>query len=404
MTVTLEDIYIIGSARTPIGAFNGGLASLTAVKLGSHAVKAALERSGVKSEEVEEVYFGNVMSANLGQNPARQVALRAGLSDSTPATTVNKVCASGMKATALGAQAIQLGQCQVVVVGGTESMSNVPFYLPNNRRAGLKYGNATIIDGIPADGLHDAYKNCPMGDYAELCATEHNITREACDDFAIRSYELARASTQDGTFDAEIAPIEIPGARGQAPTLIKIDEDSQRFDAAKLRAVRPAFPHAGSTVTGPNASSLSDGAAALVLVSGTWLKKAQASGWNKPYFQITGWSDAATAPSHFTVAPALAIPKALARADLESEKVDLYEINEAFSVVALANMQRLKLDQEKVNVLGGAVAMGHPLGCSGARILITLMTALSKKGGSNGVAAVCNGGGGAGAMVIRRIQ
>jgi len=404
MTASLEEVYIVGSARTPIGAFTGSLASLTAIQLGSHAVKVALERSGVDPNVVDEVYFGNVMSANLGQNPARQVALGAGLAQTTPSTTVNKVCASGMKASALGAQAIQLGHCQVVVVGGTESMSNVPYYLPNVRQAGLRYGDVTMVDGIPADGLHDAYQNCPMGDYAELCAAEHSITREASDDFAIRSYELSRQATSDGTFASEIAPIEVPGARGKPSILVKIDEDTQRFDPIKLRSTRPAFPQAGSTVTGPNASSLSDGAAALVLVSGSWLQKAKASGWDKPHFQILGWADAATSPSRFTIAPSLAIPKALNRAQIEADKVDLYEINEAFSVVALVNMQLLNLNQDKVNVLGGAVAMGHPLGCSGARIIITLMTALDKKGGSNGVAAVCNGGGGAGAMVIRRIQ
>ncbi|KAJ9076439.1 erg10, acetyl-CoA C-acetyltransferase [Entomophthora muscae] len=344
------------------------------------------------------------MSANLGQNPARQVALGAGLSETTPCTTVNKVCASGLKATAFGAQAIRLGTADIVVVGGTESMSNVPFYMPNVRRSGLKYGNASLIDGIPADGLNDAYKQCPMGDYAELCASEHEITREASDEFAIRSYRRARASTKDGVFDDEIVPVEVPSAvRGQPNVIVKQDEDSQRFDEEKLKSVRPAFPKAGNTVTGPNASTLSDGAAALVLVSGAWLKSAMSKGHVFPYvYQVKGWGDAATAPSHFTIAPSLAIPKALQHAKVSQEEVDLYEINEAFSTVALANQKCLNLDPEKVNVLGGAVAMGHPLGCSGARILVTLITALNKHDKKVGVASICNGGGGASALVIQK--
>ncbi|KAI0243593.1 erg10, acetyl-CoA C-acetyltransferase, partial [Massospora cicadina] len=363
----------------------------------------ALTKAGIDGQEVQEVFFGNVMSANLGQNPARQIALEAGLAETTPCTTVNKVCASGLKATIFGAQAVKLGSADVVVVGGTESMSNVPFYLPNIRRSGIKYGNAALIDGILADGLNDAYKQCPMGDYAELCASEHEITREDSDQYAHESYLRAHGASVDGTFDQEIVPVYVPSTvRGQPGVTIKQDEDILRFDTSRLKTARPAFPKAGSTVTGPNASSLSDGAAALVLVSGSWLESAKSRGRVFPYaYQILGWGDAAIAPSHFTIAPALAIPKALEHAGVSKDAVDLYEINEAFSVVALANLKRLGLTSDKVNVLGGAVAMGHPLGSSGARILVTLISALNKHKKKLGVASICNGGGGASALVIQ---
>ncbi|KAJ3091763.1 erg10, acetyl-CoA C-acetyltransferase [Quaeritorhiza haematococci] len=392
---TREDVYIAAAVRTPIGGFGGSLASFTAPQLGSIAIKAALEKSKILPEAIDEVFFGCVLSANLGQNPARQAAIKAGLPNSVPCTTVNKVCASGMKATALGVQAILSGTADVVVAGGMDSMSNTPYYL-TKQRWGSKYGNQEIVDGIVRDGLWDVYNEYLMGNAAELCAKEHGFSREAQDDYAISSYERAQAATASGAFAEEVVPVEIPGARGKPGKTVTADDEQANLNKEKLRSVKPAF-QADGTVTAPNASTLSDGAAAIVLISG---EKARALGIT-PIARIRGWADAAREPERFTTAPALAIPKAIRHAQLpDASAIDYFEINEAFSVVSLANMKLLNLDASKVNVHGGAVAMGHPLGCSGARIIVTLINVLKQKGGKVGCAGVCNGGGGASAMVV----
>ncbi|KAK2741037.1 erg10, acetyl-CoA C-acetyltransferase [Myotisia sp. PD_48] len=394
-------VYIVSAARTPVGSFLGSLSSLTAPQLGAHAIKAAVERvSQIKPEDVEEVFFGNVLSANVGQNPARQCALGAGLSDATVCTTINKVCASGLKAVVLGAQTIMTGNADIIVAGGTESMSNAPHYLPN-MRTGAKYGHQTLVDGIMKDGLSDAYgKQELMGLQGEECAADHGFSREQQDDYAIRTYERAQAAQNSGLLDAEIAPIEIPGFRGKPGVVVSKDEEPKNLHPEKLRAIRPAFIPGTGTITAPNSSPLNDGAAALVLVSESKLKELGI----KPIAKILGWGDAAKAPSKFTTAPALAIPKALKHAGLTQDDIDAFEINEAFSVVALANMKILNLGEEKVNVHGGAVALGHPLGASGARILTTLLGVLREKKGRYGCAGICNGGGGASALVIESLQ
>ncbi|KAL2125071.1 hypothetical protein VTJ04DRAFT_1436 [Mycothermus thermophilus] len=396
----LPPVYIVSAARTPIGSFLGQLSGLTATQLGSHAIKAAVERvPQIKPEDVEEVFFGNVLSANLGQAPARQCALGAGLSEKVVCTTVNKVCASGLKAIILGAQTIMTGNASIVVAGGTESMSNTPHYLPN-LRTGVKYGESTLIDGVQKDGLRDAYgKQELMGMQGELCAQEYGFTREAQDEYAIGTYKRAQAATEAGLF-TEIAPIEVPGGRGKPPVTIDRDEEVKNLNEAKLKTIRPAFIPNGGTITAPNAAPINDGAAAVVLVSEAKLKELGI----KPLAKILGWGDAARDPSHFTVAPALAIPKAIQHAGLTPDQVDYYEINEAFSVVALANIKILGLDPEKVNVFGGSVAIGHPLGASGARIVTTLTSVLREKKGKIGVAGICNGGGGASALVIENLQ
>ncbi|EAS36908.3 acetyl-CoA C-acetyltransferase [Coccidioides immitis RS] len=394
-------VYIVSAARTPLGSFLGALSSLTAPQLGSHAIKAALERvPEIKAEDVEEVFFGNVLSANVGQNPSRQCALGAGLRESTVCTTVNKVCASGLKAIILGAQTIMTGNADIIVAGGTESMSNTPHYLPN-MRTGAKYGHQTFVDGIMKDGLSDAYgKKELMGLQAEECAEDHGFTRQQQDDYAIRTYERAQAAQKSGGFDFEIAPIEIPGVRGKPSTVVDKDEEPKNLHPEKLRAIKPAFIPNGGTVTAPNSSPLNDGAAAVVLVSESKLKELNI----KPLAKILGWGDAAKAPSKFTTAPSLAIPKALKHAGVEQSAIDAFEVNEAFSVVALANMKLLGLSEDKVNLHGGAVALGHPLGASGARILTTLLGVLREKKGKLGCVGICNGGGGASAMVIEYLQ
>ncbi|EGS18877.1 acetyl-CoA acetyltransferase-like protein [Thermochaetoides thermophila DSM 1495] len=395
----LPPVYIVSVARTPIGSFLGQLSSQSATQLGAHAIKAAVERvPQIKPEDVEEVFFGNVLSANLGQAPARQCALGAGLSESVICTTVNKVCASGLKAIILGAQTIITGNASIVVAGGTESMSNTPHYVPN-LRAGYKYGDSALVDGVQKDGLRDAYgKKELMGMQGELCAQEFGLTREMQDEYAIRSYQRAQAATEAGLF-TEIAPIEVPGGRGKPPVKIDRDEEVKNLNIEKLKAIRPAFIPDG-TVTAPNAAPINDGAAAVVLVSEAKLKELGI----KPLAKILGWADAARDPAHFTIAPALAIPKAIKHAGLTEKDVDYYEINEAFSVVALANIKLLNLDPEKVNVFGGSVAIGHPLGASGARIVTTLTSVLREKKGKIGVAGICNGGGGASALVIENLQ
>ncbi|KAJ1415590.1 Thiolase-like [Sesbania bispinosa] len=363
-----RDVCIVGIARTPMGGFLGTLSSVPATKLGSITIEAALKRANVDPSLVQEVYFGNVLSANLGQAPARQAALGAELPKSVVCTTVNKVCASGMKAAMLAAQSIQLGINDVVVAGGMENMSSAPKYLAEARK-GSRLGHDSLIDGMLKDGLWDVYKDVGMGVCAELCADNHSLTREDQDNYAIKSFERGIAAQESGAFAWEIVPVEVSGGRGKPSTVVDKDEGLGKFDAAKLRKLRPSFKTDGGSVTAGNASSISDGAAALVLVSG---EKALKLGL-QVIAKITGYADAAQEPELFTTAPALAIPKAIANAGLEASQVDFYEINEAFAAVALANQKLLGLNSEKVNVHGGAVALGHPLGCSGARILVTLL-------------------------------
>nr|AKF41522.1 acetyl-CoA C-acetyltransferase [Tripterygium wilfordii] len=397
-SINPRDVCIVGAARTPMGGFLGTLSSLSATKLGSIAIGAALKRANVDPSLVQEVIFGNVLSANLGQAPARQAALGAGIPNSVICTTVNKVCASGMKATTLAAQSIQLGINDVVVAGGMENMSNVPKYLAEARK-GSRLGHDSLVDGMLKDGLWDVYNDCGMGNCAEICADNHSITREDQDDYAVKSFERGIAAQDSGAFSWEIVPVEVSGGRGRPSTIVDKDEGLGKFDPAKLRKLRPSFKETGGTVTAGNASSISDGAAALVLVSGETALKLGLHVIAK----ITGYADAAHAPELFTTAPALAIPKAISNAGLDASQVDYYEINEAFAVVALANQKLLGLNPEKVNVHGGAVALGHPLGCSGARILVTLLGALKQKNGKYGVGGVCNGGGGASALVVELV-
>ncbi|KAG5964491.1 erg10, acetyl-CoA C-acetyltransferase [Claviceps cyperi] len=393
----LPPVYIVSAARTPIGSFLGSLSSLSATQLGSIAIKGAVERAGIKPEDVEEVFFGNVLSAGLGQAPARQCAIGASLPNSTIATTVNKVCASGLKAIILGAQNIMLGTSSVVVAGGTESMSNAPHYLPTLRN-GAKYGDQTLVDGVLKDGLTDAYKKEHMGLQGELCASEYEFSRQAQDEYAIQSYQKAQAATEAGLFK-EIIPVEVSGGRGKPAITIDRDDEVKNLNADKLKAMRPAFKPDGS-ITAPNAAPINDGAAALVLMSEARVKELGL----KPIAKILGWGDAAREPERFTIAPSLAIPKAIKHAGLTDKDIDFYEINEAFSVVALANMKLLGLDASKVNVYGGSVAIGHPLGCSGARIITTLASVLKERGAKIGCAGICNGGGGASALVIENLQ
>jgi acetyl-CoA C-acetyltransferase len=391
----MQEVYIISAVRTPIGSFGGSLSSLSATQLAAKAIEAAVSRSHLDPGSIEEVYFGNVLSANLGQAPATQAAKLAGLPN-IPATTINKVCASGMKALMLGAQSIALGINDIVVTAGAESMSNVPYYL-DKARTGYRLGNAQIIDGLVKDGLWDVYNDYHMGDAAELCATECNITREEQDAYAIESYKRAQKASLEGKFKKEIIPVEIKDKKGVI-TLISEDEEINSVNFEKIPGLRPVFKKDG-TVTAANASTLNDGAAALVLMS---KKKADELGI-KPLAKIKGYADAQQAPEWFTTAPSKAIPRALAIAKLSVEEVDFYEINEAFSVVSIANNRLLHLDPERVNVNGGAVSMGHPLGASGARIIVTLLSVLDQNNGKIGVAGICNGGGGASAVVIEKL-
>lgn len=392
----MEEVVIVSAVRTPIGSFGGSLASLSATELGSVAIKGALEKAGVEGNEVNEILMGNVVSANLGQAPARQAAVGAGLGYTVPCTTINKVCSSGMKAAMFGAQSIMLGQNEVVVAGGMESMSNIPYYIPK-ARYGYKYGNAELVDGLLKDGLFEVYYKIPMGNCADNTARELCISREAQDEYAIQSYKRAKQAVEGGFFKNEIVPVEVPLRKGD-PLKIDTDEEYKNVVFEKIPGLRPVFSKEG-TVTAANASTINDGAAAIVLMS---RKKAEALGI-KPLARIRGFGDAAQDPLWFTTSPALAIPRALKMAGISQADVDFYEINEAFSVVALANIEKLKLDPEKVNIFGGAVALGHPLGCSGARILTTLNSVLQQKNGSLGVAGICNGGGGASAIVIERL-
>lgn len=397
-SIKARDVCIVGVARTPMGGFLGSLSSVSATKLGSIAIECALKRANVKPLLVQEVFFGNVLSANLGQAPARQAALGAGIPNSVVCTTINKVCSSGMKAVMLAAQSIQLGINDIVVAGGMESMSNAPKYLAEARK-GSRLGHDTIVDGMLKDGLWDVYNDFGMGVCAEICADKHTITRDEQDSYAIGSFKRGIAAQNSGLFAWEIAPVEMSSGRGKPSIIVDKDEGLEKFDAAKLRKLRPSFKEGGS-VTAGNASIISDGAAALVLVSGVKVLELGL----QVIAKIRGFADAAQAPEWFTTAPSLAIPKAIANAGLEASQIDYYEINEAFSVVAIANQKLLGLDPEQVNAHGGAVSLGHPLGCSGARILVTLLGVLRHKKGKYGVGGICNGGGGASALVLELMQ
>lgn len=386
-------VYIVSAVRTPIGSFGGTLKDFTAPQLGAVAIKGAVAKAGIDPALVDEVLMGCVIQANTGQAPARQAAKFAGLPDHVIATTVNKVCASGMKSIALGVQSILLGDSDIVVAGGMESMSNVPYYSPNTRW-GNKYGNVSLIDGLAKDGLTDVYKNYAMGNSAERCAKECNISREDQDAFAVESYKRSQAAVNSGAFEAEIVPVEIPQRKGD-PILFAKDEEPFNVKFDKIPELKPAFIKDG-TVTAANASTMNDGAAALVLMS---KEKAEELGV-RPLAIIRGYADAEQDPDWFTTTPSLAVPKAVAKAGLEMNQIDYVELNEAFSVVGIVNTQKMNLDPARVNAHGGAVSLGHPLGCSGARIIVTLINVLKQKGGKIGAAGICNGGGGASAMVI----
>jgi acetyl-CoA C-acetyltransferase len=392
----MKEVVIVSAIRTPIGSFGGALASFSATQLGGLAIKAAVEKAGIKPEDVQEVYMGNVLSANLGQAPATQAAKYAKLPD-VPATTINKVCASGTKAIMLAAQSIALGENDIIVAGGMESMSNVPFYL-DKARNGYRLGHGQLTDGLVKDGLWDVYNDYHMGSAAELCATECKVSREDQDAYAVESYTRSQAASNDGRFKSEIVPLEIKDRKGNVTA---VDEDEEPFGVKfdKIPGLKPVFAKEG-TVTAANASALNDGAAALVLMS---FDKAKELGL-KPLAKILSFADAQQAPEWFTTAPAKAIPLALQRAGKEISDVDYFEINEAFSVVALANNRALELKGDKVNINGGAVSLGHPLGASGARIVVTLLSVLEQNNGTIGVAGICNGGGGASAIVIERIN
>ncbi|MFL9483781.1 acetyl-CoA C-acyltransferase [Chitinophagaceae bacterium LWZ2-11] len=389
-------VYIVSAVRTAIGSFGGSLKDFSATRLGAIAIKGAVEKAGLRPEQVQEVLMGCVMQANLGQAPARQAAKFAGLPDNVIATTINKVCASGMKAIAQGAQSILLGDADIIVAGGMESMSNVPFYSPN-LRWGNKYGNVSMIDGLAKDGLTDVYHDYAMGNAAELCAKECHISREEQDSFAVESYKRSQAAWNEGKFNDEIVPVEIPQRKGDPIKFVKDEEPfNVKFD--KIPELKPAFIKDG-TVTAANASTMNDGAAAVVLMS---KEKADELGI-KPLAVIRSYADAEQAPEWFTTTPSIALPKAIAKAGLQMKDLDFVELNEAFSVVGIANTQKMNLDAAKVNVNGGAVSIGHPLGCSGARIIVTLINVLKQNNGKIGGAGICNGGGGASAMVIELV-
>ncbi|SHI50445.1 acetyl-CoA C-acetyltransferase [Mesonia phycicola] len=389
-----KKVVIVSAARTPIGSFLGSLSSVTAPKLGSIAIKGALEKINLKPELVQEVLMGNVVQAGVGQAPARQAALGAGIPDSVPCTTVNKVCSSGLKAVIQAAQAIALGDADIIVAGGMENMSLIPHYV--HLRNGHKFGPKAMEDGMQKDGLVDAYDHNAMGVCADLCATEHNFSREDQDAFAIKSYERSKKAWEEGKFNDEVVPVEVPQRRGE-PVVVSEDEEFKNVRMDKIASLRPAFSKEG-TVTAANASTINDGAGAVVLMS---KEKADELGLT-PLATIKSYAEAAQEPKWFTTAPSKALPKAIDKAGIKIEDVDYFEFNEAFSVVGLANMKILGLSDENVNVNGGAVSLGHPLGCSGVRILITLINVLKQNDGKLGAAAICNGGGGASAMIIER--
>jgi len=392
----MKEVYIVAVARTPIGSFGGALASLTAPQLGAHVIKAAVERSGIQFSDVQEVYMGNVLSANIGQAPVTQAMLAAGIPDSTPSTTINKVCASGMKAIMLGAQSIMLGTNDIVVAGGMESMSNVPYYLASERW-GAKMGNKEVTDGVIKDGLWDPYGNKHMGSCGETCAREYKFSREDQDNYAIESYRRAAEAWKNGYFANEVVPVVIPQKKGE-PIIVREDEDFTKVKIDRIPTLSPAFEKDG-TITAANASNINDGASAVVLMS---REKAEEMGI-KPLAKIIGFADAQQAPEWFTTTPAKAMPKAIKNAGLEISDIDYFEINEAFAVVALANMKDLGIRHDRTNIYGGGVSIGHPVGSSGARITITLLSALQNNNAKYGCAGICNGGGGASAIVLERM-
>lgn len=392
----MKEVYIISAVRTPIGSFGGSLKGFTATQLGAIAIKGALEKAGVKPSLVNDVLMGAVIQANLGQAPARQAAKFAGLPNEVNCTTINKVCASGMKAIAQAAQSILLGDADIVVAGGMESMSNVPFYV-DSMRWGNKYGNTALIDGLAKDGLTDVYDGKAMGNAAELCASTCGVSREEQDAFAVESYKRSQAATDAGKFTDEIVPVEIPQRKGD-PVIFSKDEEPFNVKFDKIASLKGAFQKDG-TVTAANASTMNDGAAALVLMS---KEKTDELGL-KPIAKIISYADAEQAPEWFTTTPSLAVPKAVAKAGLKMEDISFWELNEAFSVVGIENSRRMKLDPATVNVNGGAVSIGHPLGCSGARIIVTLINVLKQNKAKYGAAGICNGGGGASAMVIENV-
>ena len=392
----MRNVVIVAAKRTPIGAFGGNLSSFTAPELGASAIYDVVKTAGISPNDVQEVVMGNVLTAGIGQAPARQAAIKAGLSKNTPSTTINKVCASGMKAIMIATDQIRLGEADIIVAGGMESMSNVPYYLPK-QRYGSKYGHVQTEDGILKDGLWDVYNNYAMVNAAELCSRECNISREEQDEYAITSYNRAIKASEEGYFKNELIRMKVKDRKGNIEMIDKDEElDRVRFD--KIRTLRPVFEKDG-TVTAANASSINDGASAVLLMSEEKAKELEL----KPLARILSHSSAAKAPEWFTTAPADAIPIALQRASIDKEKIDLFEINEAFSVVALANNQILELDPGKVNIHGGAVSIGHPIGCSGARIIVTLVHALQRTQGKYGCAGICNGGGGASALVLENM-
>jgi acetyl-CoA C-acetyltransferase len=393
----MKEVYIISAVRTAIGSFGGSLKGFTATQLGAAAIKDAVEKAGIKPEQVKDVLMGCVIQSNLGQAPARQAAKFAGLPNEVNCTTVNKVCASGMKAIAQAAQSIMLGDADIVVAGGMESMSNVPFYT-DSMRWGNKYGNTQMIDGLAKDGLTDVYDGKAMGNAAEMCAATCNVTREEQDAFAIESYKRSQVAVSSGKFDNEIVPVAIPQKKGD-PILFAKDEEPFNVKFDKIPELKGAFVKEG-TVTAANASTMNDGAAALVLMS---KEKATELGL-KPIAKILSYADAEQAPEWFTTTPAVAVPKAVAKAGLKMEDIQYWELNEAFAVVGIENSRRMKLDPAKVNVNGGAVSIGHPLGCSGARIIVTLINVLKQNNAKYGAAGICNGGGGASAMVIENME
>ncbi len=392
----MKPVYIVSAVRTPLGSFGGQFASLSAVDLGSTAIKGALATANVKAGAVDEVFFGNVCQANIGQAPARQAALGAGIGNNVPCTTINKVCSSGMKSIMFGAQSIMLGYSDIVMTGGMESMSNIPYYIPK-ARWGHKYGHGQLVDGLQKDGLTDAYDNLAMGNSADVTAKKFNISREQQDGFAIMSYKRTAAASESGKFTEEIIPVSVPQRRGE-PLVVTEDEEYKKVKFDKIPMLRPAFNKDG-TVTAANASTINDGAAALVLAS----EEAVSKYGLKPIAKILSFADAAHEPQWFTTAPTLAVPKALERANLGMSDVDYFEVNEAFAVVTMAFNQTFDISMDKVNVNGGAVSLGHPLGASGARIVTTLNHVLHQNNGDIGCATLCNGGGGASAIVIQRV-
>lgn len=392
----MKEVVIVSAVRTPIGSFGGSLKDLSATQLGAAAIRGALAKAGIEAAQVQDVLMGCVIQANLGQAPARQAAKFAGLPNEVNCTTINKVCASGMKAIAQAAQSIMLGDADIVVAGGMESMSNVPFYV-ENMRWGNKYGNSALIDGLAKDGLTDVYDGKAMGNAAELCASTCGISREEQDAFAIESYQRSQAAWEKGLFANEVVPVEIPQRKGD-PVVFSKDEEPYNVKFEKIPALNPAFQK-GGTVTAANASTMNDGAAALVLMS---REKADELGL-KPIARILSYADAEQAPEWFTTTPSIAAPKAVAKAGLQMSDIDYWELNEAFSVVGIENTRRMKLDAAKVNAHGGAVSLGHPLGASGARIIVTLINVLKANNAKYGAAGICNGGGGASAMVIENL-